>query len=462
MDKFDVLVVGGGPGGYVAAIRAAQLGQKVALVDDNAALGGTCLRVGCIPSKVLLESSDQYVRATRGMAVHGVVVGDVSFDVSVLQKRRAKTVTILTKGIASLMRKNKVTTLSGRGRLAGPGQVTVTAADGSETTYAAGNFILATGSVSAQLPGVEVDGKVVLTSSEALELSEVPKRLVVIGAGAIGLELGSVWQRLGAEVTVLEYLDRILPGMDAQIAGEAQRLFAKQGLAFELGARVTGVSVAKGVAKVEVEGRESIECDRVLVAVGRRPASADLGLDTVGLEVDARGRVPVDEQCRTGVNGLWAIGDLVRGPMLAHKASDEGVAVAELIATGYGHVDYDVIPAVCYTTPEVAGVGQTEESLKEAGVPYRVGAFPFIASGRARSLDATDGQVKILAHAETDRILGVHILGPQAGELIAEATVAMAFGASSEDLARVCHAHPTLAEAVHEAALAVDGRALHI
>lgn len=462
MDKFDVLVVGGGPGGYVAAIRAAQLGQKVALVDDNAALGGTCLRVGCIPSKVLLESSEQYVRATRGMAVHGVVVGDVSFDVSVLQKRRAKTVTILTKGIASLMRKNKVTTLSGRGRLAGPGQVTVTAADGSETTYAAGNFILATGSVSAQLPGVEVDGKVVLTSSEALELSEVPKRLVVIGAGAIGLELGSVWQRLGAEVTVLEYLDRILPGMDAQIAGEAQKLFAKQGLAFELGARVTGVSVAKGVAKVEVEGREPIECDRVLVAVGRRPASADLGLDTVGLEVDARGRVPVDEQCRTGVNGLWAIGDLVRGPMLAHKASDEGVAVAELIATGYGHVDYDLIPAVCYTTPEVAGVGQTEESLKEAGVPYRVGAFPFIASGRARSLDATDGQVKILAHAETDRILGVHILGPQAGELIAEATVAMAFGASSEDLARVCHAHPTLAEAVHEAALAVDGRALHI
>lgn len=462
MDKFDVLVVGGGPGGYVAAIRAAQLGQKVALVDDNAALGGTCLRVGCIPSKVLLESSEQYVRATRGMAVHGVVVGDVSFDVSVLQKRRAKTVTILTKGIASLMRKNKVTTLSGRGRLAGPGQVTVTAADGSETTYAADNFILATGSVSAQLPGVEVDGKVVLTSSEALELSEVPKRLVVIGAGAIGLELGSVWQRLGAEVTVLEYLDRILPGMDAQIAGEAQKLFAKQGLAFELGARVTGVSVAKGVAKVEVEGREPIECDRVLVAVGRRPASADLGLDTVGLEVDARGRVPVDEQCRTGVNGLWAIGDLVRGPMLAHKASDEGVAVAELIATGYGHVDYDLIPAVCYTTPEVAGVGQTEESLKEAGVPYRVGAFPFIASGRARSLDATDGQVKILAHAETDRILGVHILGPQAGELIAEATVAMAFGASSEDLARVCHAHPTLAEAVHEAALAVDGRALHI
>lgn len=462
MDKFDVLVVGGGPGGYVAAIRAAQLGQKVALVDDNAALGGTCLRVGCIPSKVLLESSEQYVRATRGMAVHGVVVGDVSFDVSVLQKRRAKTVTILTKGIASLMRKNKVTTLSGRGRLAGPGQVTVTDADGSETTYAADNFILATGSVSAQLPGVEVDGKVVLTSSEALELSEVPKRLVVIGAGAIGLELGSVWQRLGAEVTVLEYLDRILPGMDAQIAGEAQKLFAKQGLAFELGARVTGVSVAKGVAKVEVEGREPIECDRVLVAVGRRPASADLGLDTVGLEVDARGRVPVDEQCRTGVNGLWAIGDLVRGPMLAHKASDEGVAVAELIATGYGHVDYDLIPAVCYTTPEVAGVGQTEESLKEAGVPYRVGAFPFIASGRARSLDATDGQVKILAHAETDRILGVHILGPQAGELIAEATVAMAFGASSEDLARVCHAHPTLAEAVHEAALAVDGRALHI
>ncbi|HAZ62295.1 MAG TPA: dihydrolipoyl dehydrogenase [Armatimonadetes bacterium] len=462
MDKFDVLVVGGGPGGYVAAIRAAQLGQKVALVDDNAALGGTCLRVGCIPSKVLLESSEQYVRATRGMAVHGVVVGDVSFDVSVLQKRRAKTVTILTKGIASLMRKNKVTTLSGRGRLAGPGQVTVTAADGSETTYAADNFILATGSVSAQLPGVEVDGKVVLTSSEALELSEVPKRLVVIGAGAIGLELGSVWQRLGAEVTVLEYLDRILPGMDAQIAGEAQKLFAKQGLAFEVGARVTGVSVAKGVAKVEVEGREPIECDRVLVAVGRRPASADLGLDTVGLEVDARGRVPVDEQCRTGVNGLWAIGDLVRGPMLAHKASDEGVAVAELIATGYGHVDYDLIPAVCYTTPEVAGVGQTEESLKEAGVPYRVGAFPFIASGRARSLDATDGQVKILAHAETDRILGVHILGPQAGELIAEATVAMAFGASSEDLARVCHAHPTLAEAVHEAALAVDGRALHI
>ncbi len=462
MPDYDVLVIGGGPGGYVAAIRAAQLGLSVACVDENGALGGTCLRVGCIPSKVLLESSERYEETLRGLGEHGIKVEGVSLDLPAMQKRRQKTVTILTKGIDGLFRKNGIARLQGRARLAGAGSAVVTAADGAETTVSAGSIVLATGSRTADLTGVVVDGQRVLTSTETLELDAVPEHLVVIGAGFIGLELGSVWRRLGAKVTVLEYLDRILPGIDAEIAADAHKLLVKQGLSFKLGCRVTGARAEGDGAVVEVDGGEPIACDRVLLSVGRRPNTDDLGLDTVGLTTDPRGRIEVDAHLRTAVPGIYAIGDIVAGPMLAHKAEEEGVAVAEIIATGVGHVDYDVLPAVCYTEPEVAAVGQTEEQLKAAGTPYRVGSFPFIANGRARSLGSTDGKVKILAHAETDRVLGIHIIGPHAGDLIAEAAVSMAFGASSEDIARTCHAHPTLAEVVKEAALAVDGRALHI
>ncbi|MBI5830748.1 MAG: dihydrolipoyl dehydrogenase [Armatimonadetes bacterium] len=462
MPDYDVLVIGGGPGGYVAAIRAAQLGLSVACVDENPALGGTCLRVGCIPSKVLLESSERYEETLLGLGEHGIRVEGVRLDLAAMQKRRQKIVTILTKGIDGLFRKNGVTRLQGRARLAGAGAALVTGADGAETRVEAGSIILATGSRTADLPGVVVDGQRVLTSTETLELDAVPGHLVVIGAGFIGLELGSVWRRLGAKVTVLEYLDRILPGIDAEIAADAQKLLAKQGLVFRLGCRVTGARAEGDGAVVDIADGEPIACDRVLLSVGRRPNTDDIGLETVGLSADARGRIEVDAHLRTTVPGIYAIGDIIAGPMLAHKAEEEGVAVAETIATGVGHVDYDVMPAVCYTEPEVAAVGRTEEQLKEAGVPYRAGSFPFIANGRARSLGHTDGKVKILAHAETDRVLGIHIIGPHAGDLIAEAAVSMAFGASSEDIARTCHAHPTLAEVVKEAALAVDGRAIHI
>jgi dihydrolipoamide dehydrogenase len=458
--EFDLIVIGAGPGGYVCAIRAAQLGLKTACIEKEPALGGTCLRVGCIPSKALLESSELFHQANHGLAAHGVVVDAARLDLAAMMERKRKTVTGLTDGIAFLFKKNKVTRFTGTGRLAGDGKVVVAGGDG-EQTLSAKHVVIATGSKVAPLKGVEVDGKRVVTSTEALAFEAVPEHLVVIGAGAIGLEMGSVWSRLGAKVTVLEYADRVLPGMDVEISKEAGRILGKQGLELALGARVTSARADGEGALVEIDGRDPIRCDRVLLAVGRAPNTDGLGLDSVGLGTDERGRIAVDAHWRTGVEGLYAIGDVIPGPMLAHKAEDEGVAVAELIATGYGHVNYDAIPNVVYTHPEVASVGKTEEELKAAGTPYAKGKFPFAANGRAKALDMTEGKVKVLAHAETDRVLGVHIVGPRAGDLIAECAVAMEFGASAEDIARACHAHPTLAECIKEAALAVDKRSLH-
>ena len=455
----DLVIIGAGPGGYVAAIRAAQLGLDTACIDKEPRLGGTCLRVGCIPSKALLESSEKYHELQAGLAGHGITTGEVSLDLAAMQARKTKIVHDLTDGIAGLFKKNKVTRYEGTGRLDGPGKVIVEGTD--NLVLAAKHVIIATGSASASLPGVELDGDIVGDSTAALSYPAVPGHLVVIGAGYIGLELGSVWRRLGAAVTVVEYLDRILPGTDQEIAREAQKLFKRQKIKFVLKARVTGARQEDGGAVVEIEGQDPIRADRVLVAVGRKPYTEGLGLDTVGIEVDQRGRIPVDARFATKAAGIHAIGDVIAGPMLAHKAEEEGVACVEHLATGWGHVDHDIIPGVCYTDPEIAAVGKTEEELQDAGIPYRKGVFFFRANSRARALDRIDGRVKILAHEETDRVLGVHMIGPDAGHLIAEAVAAMAFGASSEDIARVCHAHPTLSEAVKEAALAVDGRAIH-
>jgi len=472
MPQHDLIVIGGGPGGYVAAIRAAQLGLNVACVEREAALGGTCLRVGCIPSKALLESSARFSEVHSALSEHGVRVGAVELDLATMLRRKEQIVATNVKGIEALFRKHRVTRYTGHGRLAGPGRVVVTpttpapADSAAPSELEARHIVLAPGSVSAPLSGVELDYDRIGTSTEALSWTTVPQHLVVIGAGYIGLELGSVWRRLGARVTVLEYLDRILPGTDAEIAAEALKLFKRQGIEFHLGARVTkawqdGQSDEGLPCVVEAEGLPPIRCDRVLLAVGRTPNTADLGLETVGLRPDEKGRIPVDEGFATGAPGVYAIGDAIRGPMLAHKAQEEGVACVERIVTGYGHVNYDAIPAVCYTEPEIAAVGRTEEQLKAEGRAYRVGVFHFRGNGRARALGQIDGRVKVLADAKTDRLLGVHIIGPRAGDLIAEAAVAIEFGASSEDLARCCHAHPTLAEALKEAALAVDGRPIH-
>lgn len=457
----DLIVIGAGPGGYVAALRAAQLGLKVACIDANASLGGTCLRVGCIPSKCLLESSEHYDFARQQAAEHGVKLGGVELDLPAMMKRKGKIVTILSKGIEGLFKKNGVERVHGLARIAAAGEVVVSQ-DAGEVTLTAPHVLIATGSQSAPLPGVELDGDRIGTSTEALSYPEVPGHLVVIGAGIIGLELGTVWQRLGARVTVLEYLDRILPGIDTEIAADAQKLFAKQGFTFHLGRKVTRAAVEGDQCVVESEGAEPIACDRVLLAVGRRPHTAGLGLDDLGVAMEAGGRIAVDDHFQTSVPGLYAIGDVIAGPMLAHKAEHEGIACVERLVTGYGHVNYDAVPGVCYTHPEIAAVGRTEEQLTAAGIAYRKGVFPFMANGRARSVGATDGKVKVLADAETDRVLGVHILGPHAGDLIAEAVAAIEYGASSEDMARCFHAHPTLAEALKEAALAVDGRALHV
>jgi dihydrolipoamide dehydrogenase len=455
----DLVVIGAGPGGYIAAIRAAQLGLNVACIEKEAALGGTCLRVGCIPSKALLESSERFADVKHGLGTHGIKVQGVELDLAAMLKRKDAIVRQLTNGVGGLFKKNGVTRYTGTGRLLGGGRVAV---DGSQPVeLQAKHILIATGSQVAGLPGIVFDGDRIGTSTEALAYPEVPGHLVVIGAGVIGLELGSVWSRLGAKVTVLEYLDRILPGTDTEIAAQARKVFEKQGIVFQLGVRVTGAKVEGGQVVVTRDGGEPITCDRVLVAVGRKPNTEGLGLDAVGLETDMRGRIPVDAHFQTSVPGVYAIGDVIAGPMLAHKAEEEGVACVEHIVTGYGHVNYDTIPNVVYTMPEVASVGRTEEELQAAGIPYRKGSFPFMANGRAKALAITDGQVKILAHAETDRLLGVHIFGPWAGELIAEAATAMEFGATAEDLARTCHAHPTLSEAIKEAALAVDGRTLN-
>ncbi|HTL53379.1 MAG TPA: dihydrolipoyl dehydrogenase [Planctomycetota bacterium] len=462
--QHDLVVIGAGPGGYVAAIRAAQLGWNVGLVEKEPQLGGTCLRVGCIPSKALLESSERYVDAKLHLAEYGVSVDEARFDLKAMLQRKTDLVAGLAKGIDGLVKKRKIARYAGLGRIVAPTKVEVAGA-GESIVLDAKNILIATGSKVAPLKGVAFDGNRIGGSDEALCYPEVPDRLVVIGAGAIGLELGSVWSRLGSRVIVLEYLDRILPGMDKELADGAQRLLAQQGIAFQLGVRVTGARVVGSKSAPEVEvthsGGEPIRCDRVLVSVGRLPNTDGLGLEKAGIALDPRGRIPVNADFQTVVPGIFAIGDVIAGPMLAHKAEEEGVACVEKLISGYGHVDYDAIPAVVYTQPEVAAVGKTEEELKAAGVNYRKGVFTFSANGRARALGQYDGRAKVLADAVTDRVLGVHILGPRAGDLIAEAAVAISFGASSEDLARTCHAHPTLAEVLKEACLAVDGRAIH-
>ncbi|MEI6235688.1 MAG: dihydrolipoyl dehydrogenase [Planctomycetota bacterium] len=457
----DLVVIGAGPGGYVAAIRAAQLGLNVGIIEKEPALGGTCLRVGCIPSKALLESSEKFHEAKDGLHRHGIDLSGVQLNLPTMLSRKDQVVTALTRGIDALMKKNKITRYVGHGALGGGGKVLVSDATGTKELTAK-NILIATGSKSAPLRGVEIDGVKIGTSTEALNYAEVPKRLAVIGAGVIGLELGSVWLRLGAQVTVFEYMDRILPGMDSEIAAEAQKILAKQGFEFRLKSKVTSATTnAAGECVVACEGAEPFICDKVLLAVGRVPNTDNLNLDVVGVQLDKRGRIPVNAHYETAVNGIFAVGDVIVGPMLAHKAEEEGVACVEQIVTGYGHVNYDAIPGVVYTSPEIASVGKTEDELKEAKIEYKKGVFPFLANGRARAINNTDGRVKMLADAKTDRILGVHIIGPHAGDLIAEAANAIEFGASSEDLARACHAHPTLAEAVKEAAFAVSGRAIH-
>jgi len=455
----DLVVIGAGPGGYVAAIRAAQLGLSVGCVELEEALGGTCLRIGCIPSKALLESSERYHETKDALAVHGVKVGQVELDLPTMLKRKDEVVRGRTQGVDFLFKKNKITRYKGVGTIDGPGRVRVKSGP-QTTTLAAKDILIATGSKPASLPGVEWSGDKIGSSTEALAYTSVPKHLVVIGAGYIGLELGSVWLRLGAEVTVVEYLDRILPGMDSEIAREGQKLLERQGMEIRLQQKVVGAKVKGKDCVVECEGQEPIKADRVLVAVGREPNTEGLGLASVGVQVDERGRVPVDGHYQAA-EGVYAIGDVIGGAMLAHKAEEEGVACVEGIVTGYGHVNYDAIPGVVYTQPEIAAVGRSEDELKTEGVAYRRGVFFFRANARAHALGQIDGRVKVLADAATDRILGVHIIGPRAGDMIAEAVAAMEFGATSEDVARTCHAHPTLAEALKEAALAVDGRAIH-
>jgi dihydrolipoamide dehydrogenase len=464
--SYDLIVIGSGPGGYVCAVRAAQLGLKTAIVEKEKTLGGTCLNIGCIPSKALLQASEHFEEAAHGLASFGVIVSEPKLDHKALMKHKDDTVAANVNGVAFLMKKNKVDVHTGVGSIAGPGKVVVTPAKGEAQTLETKAIVIATGSAPAMLPGVVVDETKVVTSTGALSLEKVPEKLVVIGAGIIGLELGSVWGRLGAKVEVIEFLDRILPGMDGEVAKQMQRALQKQGFAFHLSHKVSKVETGKGASKVffePVAGGEAktIEADIVLVATGRRPNTEGLGLDAAKIATD-KGRVVIDDHFKTNVAGIYAIGDVVRGPMLAHKAEDEGVAVAESIAGKAGHVNYDVIPGVVYTQPEVAAVGKTEEELKEAGVAYNVGKFPFTANGRARAMRHTDGFVKFLADKTTDKVLGAHIVGFAAGEMIHEIAVLMEFGGSSEDLARTCHAHPTLSEAVKEAAMGVEKRSIHI
>ena len=459
---FDIIIIGGGPGGYVAAIRAAQLGFNTACVDKRETLGGTCLNVGCIPSKALLQSSHLFEEAGHGMEAHGVKVAAPKLDLKTMLGRKDAVVGDLTKGIAFLFKKNKVTHLVGEGVITAPGTVKV-----GKDAYAAKHIIIATGSEPAPLPGVVVDEKKIVTSTGALDLPKVPKSMVVIGGGVIGLELGSVWRRLGAEVTVVEFLPNILPGMDGEVVKQATRTLKKQGLKFKLGTKVTGAKTEKTGVTLMLEPAaggdgETLKADVVLVAIGRRPFTDKLGLDKVGVEMDPRGFVKIDSHFKTNVEGIYAIGDVVGGAMLAHKAEEEGIACMEILAGQAGHVNYGAIPGVVYTHPEIAALGKTEEALKDDGIEYTVGKFPFMANSRARAVGDTEGFVKILADAKTDRVLGAHIIGPGAGELIQEVALAMEFGGASEDIARTSHAHPGTAEAVKEAALACLGRAIHV
>ena len=460
--EFDVIVIGGGPGGYVCAIRAAQLGLRTACVEKRATLGGTCLNIGCIPSKALLQSSENFDEASHHYKDHGILIDGIKLDLARMQARKGEVVAANVKGVEFLFKKNKVAWLQGEGHIAAPGRVTV---DG--TDYEAKHIVIASGSESVPLSGVEIDENRIVTSTGALELDQVPKRLVVIGGGYIGLELGSVWKRLGADVTVVEFLGRLVPGMDGEVGKQFERTLGKQGIKFRLNTKVTTAKTGDNGVELTVEPAkggepETLNADVVLVAIGRRAYTEGLGLKEAGINLDDRGRIVVDEHWATNVPGIYAIGDVIAGPMLAHKAEEEGVAVAERLAGQAGHVNYAVIPGVVYTWPEVASIGLTEDTLKQQGSNYRVGKFPFTANGRARAMGSTDGFVKILADKETDRILGAHIIGPDAGTLIAELATAMEFGASSEDVARICHAHPSLSEAVKEAALAVEGRALHV
>lgn len=459
-DTYDLIVIGAGPGGYVAAIRAAQLGMKTAVVEREPKLGGTCLRVGCIPSKALLETTELLEQSQHRFAERGLVSNGVTVDLPQMMAHKDGVISQLDGGIQGLLKKHKIDRYFGHGRLLGGSQVEVAGDDGTKALHGA-KILIATGSVSSAFPGMEPDGDRIGTSTEALSWPEVPEHLVVIGAGVIGLELGTVWRRLGSKVTVLEYLPRILPGTDSQIAKEAQKILTKQGMEFRLGAKVQQVTADGGSCKVEIEGSDPVDCDRVLIAVGRRPCTDRLGLEHAGVEVDQRGFIRVSSSYQTTTAGVYAIGDVIGGAMLAHKAEEEGIACVERMATGHGHINYNTIPGVIYTAPEIASVGETEDVLRERGHKIKVGRFSFAANGRARAAGHMEGFVKIIADADTDRVLGVHIIGAHAGELIAEAALAMSFGASSEDIARCCHAHPTLAEAVKEAALAVDKRAIH-
>jgi dihydrolipoamide dehydrogenase len=467
MATYDLVVIGTGPGGYVCAIRAAQLGMKVAVVEKNATLGGTCLNIGCMPSKALLYASEMFEEAGHSFAKMGVSVAAPRLDLPSMMNFKQQGIDGNVKGVEFLMKKNKIDVIVGKGRILGTGKVEVSGDDGKAQLVETRNIIIATGSDVARLKGIEIDERRIVSSTGALSLDKVPEKLLIVGAGVIGLELGSVWHRLGAAVTVVEFLDRILPGMDGEVARQFQRILEKQGFVFKLGAKVTGVDTSRNrlVAQIEPAAggvAETLEADVVLVAIGRVPYTEGLGLKEAGVALDGRGRVQIDAHFATTVKGVYAIGDVVAGPMLAHKAEDEGVAAAEILAGQAGHVNYDVIPGVVYTTPEVASVGKTEEELKQSGVAYTVGKFPFTANGRSKVNQTTEGFVKVLADAKTDRVLGVHIVGREAGEMIHEAAVLMEFGGSAEDLARTCHAHPTRSEAVKEAALAVAKRAIHM
>src|ERR1700723_1953016 len=464
---YDLIVIGSGPGGYVCAIRAAQLGMKTAVIEKMPTFGGTCLNIGCIPSKAMLNASELYEEATHKFADMGIKVGKPSVDLAAMLKYKQQGVDGNVKGVDYLFKKNKIESFIGTGKITAPGKIEVKANDGKTQVLETKNIVIATGSDVTRLNGIDIDEKRGVSSTGALDLAKGPQKLLIVGAGIIGLELGSVWRRLGAEVTIVEFLDHILPGIDREIANQFHRMLQKQGLAFKLSSKVTAVDASGKTLKAKVEpasgggAAETLDADVVLVAIGRVPFAEGLGLEAIGVKKDNRGRVIVDAHLRTNVAGIYAIGDVIAGPMLAHKAEDEGVAAAEIIAGKAGHVNYDVIPNVVYTFPEIASVGKTEEELKAAGTAYQVGKFPFTANARARANLATEGFVKILADAKTDRVLGVHILGPDAEALIGEAAIAMEFGASSEDIARTCHAHPTLSEAVKEAALAVSKRAIN-
>ncbi len=464
-EQFDLLVIGGGPGGYVCAIRAAQLGLKTGCIESRGTLGGTCLNVGCIPSKSLLNLSDMYKKAQKDYNNLGIEVGEVKLNLKKIMMNKSKSVQVLTKGVEFLFKKNKVAYIKGKGVLFSKNDVVVYE-NGKKTSYKSKNIVIATGSSSSSVPGIEINEKNIVSSTGAISLEKVPKSMVVIGGGYIGLEMGSVWSRLGSDVTVIEYLDHITPGMDREVSKEFQKILTKQGIKFLLNNKVTNVKDENSKVIVEFEDKNTktknkIECEKVLVSVGRKPYTDGLNLSKIGINKDKKGRIDVDKEFRTSIKNIFAIGDVIKGPMLAHKAEEEGIAVAEILAGQSGHVNYDVIPGVIYTTPEVAAVGKTEEELKKLNINYKIGKFPFMANSRAKVNNETEGFVKILADSKTDKVLGVHIIGPHSGDMIAEMAIAMEFGASSEDIARTCHAHPTHTEAIKEAALAVEKRPIH-